>query len=156
MRLLFVHERLGALGGAESNAVITAAELARRGHVVGLIHGPGTGKDERAWHEVFGARFALGTDSDEGTRTAIRAFDADLVYVHKMADLKVIGALVNSGRPLVRMVHDHDIYCMKSYYTQCSVVAVSSVWPEPNLERMFVRVRAEHGGVMKNRACVAA
>jgi glycosyltransferase involved in cell wall biosynthesis len=35
--------------------------------------------------------------------------------VHKMADLNVIEALVNSGRPLVRMVHDHDIYCMKSY-----------------------------------------
>ena len=28
MRILFVHERLGALGGAESNAQITAAALA--------------------------------------------------------------------------------------------------------------------------------
>jgi len=32
-----------------------------------------------------------------------------------MADLSVIGALVESGVPLVRMVHDHDIYCMRSY-----------------------------------------
>jgi glycosyltransferase involved in cell wall biosynthesis len=32
-----------------------------------------------------------------------------------MPDLGVLQALVASGRPLVRMVHDHDIYCMRSY-----------------------------------------
>lgn len=32
-----------------------------------------------------------------------------------MADLNVIQALVDSSVPLVRMVHDHDIYCMRSY-----------------------------------------
>jgi glycosyltransferase involved in cell wall biosynthesis len=32
-----------------------------------------------------------------------------------MPNLEVIEALLASGRPLVRMVHDHDIYCMKSY-----------------------------------------
>jgi hypothetical protein len=35
--------------------------------------------------------------------------------VHKMSDLGVIEVLVESERPLVRMVHDHDICCMKSY-----------------------------------------
>jgi glycosyltransferase involved in cell wall biosynthesis len=46
---------------------------------------------------------------------ALREFDPDLIYVHKMPELEVIEALLASGRPLVRMVHDHDIYCMKSY-----------------------------------------
>ena len=32
-----------------------------------------------------------------------------------MPDLDVISALLDSGTPLVRMVHDHDIYCMRSY-----------------------------------------
>jgi glycosyltransferase involved in cell wall biosynthesis len=32
-----------------------------------------------------------------------------------MAVLSVIEVLVASGLPLVRMVHDHDIYCMRSY-----------------------------------------
>jgi len=32
-----------------------------------------------------------------------------------MADAGVLQTLVDSGRPLVRMVHDHDIYCMRSY-----------------------------------------
>ena len=48
-------------------------------------------------------------------RDALAAFQPDAIYVHKMADLSVITALVASGRPLVRMVHDHDIYCMRSY-----------------------------------------
>src|SRR4051794_10803179 len=116
MRLLFVHERFGALGGAESNAAITAAELGQRGHEVGLLHGEGTGNGESFWSEVFPHRFALnGGPPLQAVERALRTFAPDLVYVHKMAQLPVIQALVDAGRPLVRMVHDHDIYCMKSY-----------------------------------------
>jgi glycosyltransferase involved in cell wall biosynthesis len=115
MRLLFVHERFGALGGAESNACITAAEMGRRGHYIGLLHGPGTGKEEQTWTSTFVERFPIESDSCASARTAVATFRPDLVYVHKLSDLAVIQALVNSGRPLVRMVHDHDIYCMKSY-----------------------------------------
>src|SRR2546425_2478241 len=32
-----------------------------------------------------------------------------------MAELDGIEALLASGLPLVRMVHDHDLYCMRSY-----------------------------------------
>ena len=60
MKLLYVHERFGALAGAEANAHITATELAARGHVIGIIHGPGTGKNETAWQTTFSQRFALG------------------------------------------------------------------------------------------------
>src|SRR5437868_311962 len=49
MRLLFVHERFGALGGAEANVLLTATELKRRGHIVGLLHGAPTGREEPAW-----------------------------------------------------------------------------------------------------------
>ena len=34
MRLLFVHERFGAFGGAEANVLVTAHELRRRGHTL--------------------------------------------------------------------------------------------------------------------------
>jgi glycosyltransferase involved in cell wall biosynthesis len=46
---------------------------------------------------------------------ALAKFDPDVVYVHKMSSLPVLEALVRSGLPLVHMVHDHDIYCMRSY-----------------------------------------
>ncbi|WP_395745860.1 glycosyltransferase family 4 protein [Prosthecobacter sp.] len=115
MKILYVHERFGALAGAEANAFITAQELAARGHQTGMLHGPGTGKNEEGWSRAFTERFPLAGDSAAQTRAALAAFQPDAVYVHKMADLEVIQALVDSGRPLVRMVHDHDIYCMRSY-----------------------------------------
>ncbi|MHC1762944.1 MAG: glycosyltransferase family 4 protein [Verrucomicrobiia bacterium] len=116
MRLLFVHERFGALGGAESNACITASELSQRGHVVGLAHGSGTGKDEAGWAKIFQTRFPLASGATgKIIEAALKEFSPDVVYVHKMADLELIGALVDSKKPLVRMVHDHDIYCMRSY-----------------------------------------
>ncbi len=118
MRLLYVHERYGALAGAEANAHITATELGRLGHDVGILHGPPTGRGEVAWNTTFPARFPLHPPSPTpaaATEQALRAFRPDAVYVHKMPDLEVIETLVRSRCPLVRMVHDHDIYCMRSY-----------------------------------------
>lgn len=115
MKLLYVHERFGALAGAEANAFITAEQLGKRGHEIGILHGPGTGKNEEGWREVFPNSYSIDADSVASTNRAIEEFSPDAIYVHKMADLDVIEALVSSGRPLVRMVHDHDIYCMRSY-----------------------------------------
>ena len=116
MRLLFVHERFGALAGAESNAFTTATALKRRGHDIAILHGPPTGKGESAWQETFSQRFSLGKkDNASRVQSALAEFRPDLAYVHKMADLEVIEALVAARVPLVRMVHDHDIYCMRSY-----------------------------------------
>lgn len=39
MRLLFVPERIGALGGAGANGLATAEGLRQRGHRVGRVHG---------------------------------------------------------------------------------------------------------------------
>ena len=114
MKLLFVHERFGAFAGAEVNALLTAAELKKRGHAVALIHGEPTGKGESAWRETFSPCFPLAGQAAAVT-DAIEQFQPDAIYVHKMADLDVIEALLASRRPLVRMVHDHDLYCMRSY-----------------------------------------
>ncbi len=116
MRILYVHERFGSLAGAEANVFIVAGELAGRGHTVGIVHGPGTGKNEAGWESVFRHRYPLpAADTPSAVGAALRDFAPDAVFVHKMADLAVIEALVRSGVPLVRMVHDHDIYCMRSY-----------------------------------------
>jgi len=116
MKILYVHERFGALAGAEANAHITATELGKRGHTIGILHGPSTGKNEPAWQTTFPFRAALGAGDNAATvKKALADFSPDAVYVHKMADLSVIQTLVASGVPLLRMVHDHDIYCMRSY-----------------------------------------
>ena len=116
MKLLYVHERFGALAGAEANAHITATELGKRGHAIGILHGPATGKNEAGWQATFPFRASLNpADNEAIVKQALTDFSPDAVYVHKMADLTVIQTLVESGVPLLRMVHDHDIYCMRSY-----------------------------------------
>jgi glycosyltransferase involved in cell wall biosynthesis len=116
MRLLYVHERFGTLAGAESNAFITATALKHFGHDIGIIHGLPTGVGQSEWEETFSNRYPLAAADPRATvQRAVREFRPDVIYVHKMADLAVIEELIDSGVPLVRMVHDHDIYCLRSY-----------------------------------------
>lgn len=121
MRLLFVHERFGAFGGAEANVLATAAELTHRGHTLALVHGPATGREEARWMETFGERRLLALDhSDNGNGVAplvamLRDFKPDVVFLHKLSHLPALETLADSGVPVVRMVHDHDLYCLRGY-----------------------------------------
>lgn len=116
MRLLFAHEKFGAFAGAEANAWHTAAALKRRGHVVGLLHGPGTGKGEDAWREVFDPRFAFDpAQPAAAVAAAVAAFGPEAIYVHNLTGSAVAGSLLATGIPLVRMIHDHQLTCMRGY-----------------------------------------
>lgn len=116
MKILFVHEKFGAFGGAEANVLATATELKARGHRVGIFHGPHTGKGEAEWLETFQQRFASGYSSNSTTAgAAYESFQPDVIYVHKLANLEVLEQLLATNAPTVRMVHDHDLYCMRSY-----------------------------------------
>lgn len=116
MRVLFVHERLGSLGGAEANVLVTATEFRRRGHEVALAHGAGTSRGEAEWNETFSQRFPLVTSrGGEALRAAILAAQPDVVFVHKISDPEILAELGDAPVPVVRMVHDHDMYCMRSY-----------------------------------------
>ncbi len=104
------------MAGAEVNLQLTAAELKNRGHTAGLLHGPPTGKGERAWCDLFSERFGLAKGNNAAaTRGALEAFQPDAIYIHKMSDGGVLKSLVESEVPVARMVHDHDLYCMRSY-----------------------------------------
>ena len=123
MRTLFVHERLGPYGGAEANISLTANELKRRGHTIGLLHGPHRGKTEAEWKELFSTRYPLGHKTDRATvQAALWDFQPDVIYLHKSSDLEVLQGLAASGTPVIRMIHDHDLYCMRGckyfYFTR--------------------------------------
>lgn len=110
MHLLFVHECFGNHDGAEANVFATATALKRRGHRVGLLTQRRTGRNEAAWEELFGQRiFWHGIDGGE----ALKQFRPDLIYVHKWDDQPSTERLLASTLPLVRMVHDHDLYCLR-------------------------------------------
>ena len=112
-RLLYVHESFGNLGGAEANVLITATELKKRGVIVGVWTRRATGKGEEKWRALFGDEvYWENKDSLESVRERFRP---DVAYVHKWDHLPTLEILVNSDLPLARMVHDHDIYCLRSY-----------------------------------------
>jgi glycosyltransferase involved in cell wall biosynthesis len=115
MRLLFVHEKYGAFGGAEANVLATATALQLRGHTLGFLHGAATGREEAAWREVFARCFPLGEGCAATVADALDAFRPDAVYVHKLGDVDALAALAASAVPVVRMVHDHDLYCLRGY-----------------------------------------
>lgn len=116
MKLLFVHQNLGDFGGAEANIRISANELRTRGHALGLLYCQRTGLNEPAWEGTFPERFGLPALADcEFVRTVLQRFGPQLIYLHNFSDLDVLETLLRSEVPVVRMVHDHALYCMRGY-----------------------------------------
>lgn len=108
MKVLFVHDRFGAKAGAESNLSHTAAELKRRGHELGLVHGPGTNEGEEAWRRIFPVRFEIrAADTAAAVRWALAVFQPDVAYVHNTPDLAVVRGGVSE--PQITVVDYHDI-----------------------------------------------
>ena len=114
MRICFVHDVIGDLGGAEANVRHAATGLAARGHEVALLHGTGTTSGEERFKTLFPMRFDWARNGLEAVAAAL-ASAPDVIYVHKLANMDVLERLVASHIPLVRMVHDHDMYCGRSY-----------------------------------------
>ncbi len=116
MRVLFVHQYSGPFGGAETNIHLTAAELTRRGHICGLLYSRSTGQTGDCWADLFSPHVCLGTNSPAKTlREVSEQFEPDVIYLHTMPHLEVIECLLRLGTPVVRMVHDHEMYCMRGY-----------------------------------------
>jgi glycosyltransferase involved in cell wall biosynthesis len=108
-----VHDTLGSLGGAETNVFATAEAFSRRGHVAGLLAGRSSGKGEAPWRELFGGN--LFWMNNEPAAAVARRFGAEIVFMHKCERLPVIESLLEGEAPMVRMVHDHDLHCLRSY-----------------------------------------
>jgi len=116
MKLLFVHQNLGAFAGAEANILITATELRARGHELGLAYATTTGKGEQKWKDVFSDCFPIAEfQAAETTAAILKEFQPDLIYLHTFPEVEAVEALVASSIPVVRMVHDHSLYCLRSY-----------------------------------------
>jgi|SRR5579862_4368284 len=113
MRILFIHRTLGSFGGAESNVFATAGALRRRGHTVGLVAERTSGKGESVWHDLFAKNLSWAKGGDSADLA--RSFVPDVIYIHKWEHLACLEALLKCDTPLIRMVHDHDMYCLRSY-----------------------------------------
>lgn len=116
MRLLFVHQRFGAFGGAETNILLTARELEQRGCSLALLYGEKTGRATAEWETVFETRAPFPSAAKaEYVKRAVAELQPDLIFLHTISDLEIIEALLGCGRPVVRTVHDHELYCLRGY-----------------------------------------
>ncbi len=113
MRILYTHQSYGSLAGAEANVFITATEMAKRGHDLAILCGSGTGKGEDKWDALFSQKCEM--EGPGSVQDILLSFKPEIIFIHKISDLSVLQALLDSGIPVVRMVHDHDIYCLRGY-----------------------------------------
>jgi glycosyltransferase involved in cell wall biosynthesis len=114
MKILFVHQYCGAMGGAETDILLGAGSLKNRGHTVALLYASHTGRGEAAWVATFSECYSLaGTTSLETVRGVLGKFRPDVIYFHSLPDLGVLAALLDSETPVIRRVHDHRMYCMR-------------------------------------------
>ncbi len=121
MRILFVNERLGHFGGVEQNVALTAAALRARGHACFLAYGMRTGRDEATYAESFDGCYACADLAANASVADARAMPDILekttphaIYVHKAPRIAPFTAFQGAVR-VVRMVHDHDLCCPRSY-----------------------------------------
>ena len=118
-KILFVHETFGRLAGAEQNILVTAPRLAED-FTLECLYWNRSGRDEASFEKLFPVNYQVDFEGGaDATRARVadvlRQAAPDLVYVHKCIANPVLEALTTWGGPLVRMEHDHDIYCMRSY-----------------------------------------
>jgi glycosyltransferase involved in cell wall biosynthesis len=114
VRILFVHDRCGWLGGVEQNVSDSAAGLRERGHSCFLAHGPDTDRDPDGFRAGFDGAWPA-RECGAGDRTVAEVAigcRADVVYYHKIPRLP---DRVPTGIASVRMVHDHDLCCPRSH-----------------------------------------
>lgn len=111
MKLLFVHDHLGAWAGAEANLFEAASALRDRGHELALLHGAATGRGEEPWRKLFARRFSA--EAPEATGIALREFQPTVVFLHNSPGLNVTAGLAAGEVPVVRMVHDHHLFCLR-------------------------------------------
>lgn len=104
MRVLHVHERAGFYGGVEQILYDTARGLAARGWPQGLLH-----SDAQPQPEYLTAFDQAGTGE-----APIAAFAPDILFLHKLEDADRVADLARRY-PTVRMVHDHDLVCLRRH-----------------------------------------
>ncbi|MCB1136020.1 MAG: glycosyltransferase family 4 protein [Chlamydiia bacterium] len=112
-RLLLIHQHFGFQGGAEQYLFSISEELSQR-FELHLIYATGTGKREADFAAPFTSVSRL-ADINAGLDAYIESLKPQLIYLHKCTDPLVFRGALDSGIPAIRMVHDHDVYCMRSY-----------------------------------------
>ena len=111
MNILFVNTTGGFFGGVEQNIALAAQGLAERGHRCYFVCRTRSMIDQERFDSLFVQSWELSSISIEQILSEV---DIDVFYVHKFEPVEeLIDA--RGARKIVRMVHDHDLYCPRRH-----------------------------------------
>lgn len=127
MKILFVNQSGGYLGGVEQHVLNMAKALGGRGHVCCLAYGDRTEKSFTDYMSHFSdSRPVRELCSDGSVPSAehrlfsdiVRELAPDAIYIHKAPSIRTLG-LPSLGVRAIRMIHDYDVTCPRGrkYYT---------------------------------------
>lgn len=104
MRVLHINERAGFYGGVEQILYDTAKGLHKLGWPQGLLH-----QDPDPDHGYTAAFDQASTEE-----SILRSFAPDVLFIHRFEMAQQIHQLA-SDYPTVRMIHDHDLVCIRRH-----------------------------------------
>jgi len=111
MRILFLNTTGGFLGGVEQNIALAAQGLAARGHICAFGCFKRSGVGQERFDALFSSVWDLVTTPIAEVVAQTRP---EVIYVHKLEAIQpVLDAA--QGCKVVRMVHDHDLYCPRKH-----------------------------------------
>jgi glycosyltransferase involved in cell wall biosynthesis len=111
MNILFLNTTGGFFGGVEQNIALAAKGLTELGHVCSFAYAKGSGIEQDAFNALFTHVWDVGKTS---LIEVIQNNQIEVVYIHKWESIEKLLSLRPNVR-LVRMVHDHDLYCPRRH-----------------------------------------
>jgi glycosyltransferase involved in cell wall biosynthesis len=112
--LLCIHESYGRRGGAEQHLAVIAPYLAKN-YRLAFAYQSSTGLGLEAFDPFFTQKFQLSFDDGTQMMDLLNSLQPDVIYLNKCLSIPILQAILQSGIPCIRMVHDHEVYCMRKY-----------------------------------------
>ncbi len=118
-KVLLIHEKIGLQGGAEQSILLMLSYLHKEVDFC-FLYGSSTGKKEETFKSYIKQFQTVDFETNHKkieslTSEFIDRISPDLIFLHKCQNISILQAVFSSRKPVVRMVHDHDVYCMRSY-----------------------------------------
>jgi glycosyltransferase involved in cell wall biosynthesis len=111
MKILFLNTTGGYFGGVEQNIALSAQGLSTLGHDCHFVCMKNSGVNQEQFNSCFSTVHDLLATPLEDVVAQVKP---TVIYVHKFASIQQVFDAAN-GIPVIRMVHDHDLYCPRKH-----------------------------------------
>jgi glycosyltransferase involved in cell wall biosynthesis len=111
VRILFINTTGGFFGGVEQSIILAAQGLRARGHHCAFVSVNRSGSDLIEFDENFSSVWSL---NDITLEQVVNIDKPNVMYVHKFDHIDRVFKAAKGTR-IVRMFHDHDLYCPRRH-----------------------------------------